>query len=166
MNIQHPQTLSDLLTFGNSTYPALVVPEGGPVVTYHSLRNQIEALGTTQQALGLGRGDRVAMALPNGIEIITAFLSITATAAAAAPLNPAYTAEEFRFYLEDIKAKALIVPPGAGEQARAAMPAGTLLLEVSLSSHGQVRFAIAGSSSSPRAQSDPTSDDVALFLHS
>jgi acyl-CoA synthetase (AMP-forming)/AMP-acid ligase II len=165
MNIQRPQTLSDLLTFGNSTSPALVVPAGGPVVTYHSLRNQIEALATTLQALGLGRGDRVAMALPNGIEIITAFLSITAAAATAAPLNPAYTAEEFRFYLEDIEAKALIVPLGGGEQARAAAPTGTLLIETSLSPPGRVRFEIAGSSASPRVQTDPTPDDVALFLH-
>jgi acyl-CoA synthetase (AMP-forming)/AMP-acid ligase II len=165
MTAQHLQTLRDLLTFGNSTYPALVVPEGGPVVTYHSLRNQIEALATTLQALGLGRGDRVAMALPNGIEIITAFLSITAAAATAAPLNPAYTAEEFRFYLEDIEAKALIVPPGGGEQARAVAPTGTLLIETSLSPPGRVRFEIAGSSASSRVQTDPTPDDVALFLH-
>ena len=165
MTAQHLQTLRDLLAFGNTPHPALVVPEGGPVVTYHSLRNQIEAMAATLQTLGLGRGDRVAMALPNGLEVITAFFGITAAAATAAPLNPAYTAEEFRFYLEDIEAKALIVPPGGGEQARAVAPAGTLLLEVSLSPDGQVRFEVAGSSSLPRVQTDPTSDDVALFLH-
>jgi len=141
------------------------MPEGGSVVTYGSLRGQVEALAATLQTLGLGRGDRVAMALPNGIEIITAFLSITAAAATAAPLNPAYTAEEFRFYLEDIEAKALIVPPSGGEQARAVAPAGTLLIETSLSPPGRVRFEIAGSSASPRVQTDPTPDDVALFLH-
>ncbi len=165
MTAQHLQTLRDLLAFGNTPRPALVVPEGGPVVTYHSLRNQIEAMAATLQTLGLGRGDRVAMALPNGLEVITAFFGITAAAATAAPLNPAYTAEEFRFYLEDIEAKALIVPPDGGEQARAVAPAGTLLLEVSLSPDGQVRFEVAGSSSLPRVQTDPTSDDVALFLH-
>src|SRR5712692_7347376 len=165
MTAQHLQTLRDLLAFGNTPHPALVVPEGGPVVTYHSLRNQIEAMAATLQTLGLGRGDRVAMALPNGLEVITAFFGITAAAATAAPLNPAYTAEEFRFYLADIEAKALIVPPGGGEQARTAAPAGTLLLEVSLSPDGQVRFEVAGSSSLPRVQTDPTSDDVALFLH-
>jgi acyl-CoA synthetase (AMP-forming)/AMP-acid ligase II len=122
-------------------------------------------MAATLQTLGLGRGDRVAMALPNGLEVITAFFGITAAAATAAPLNPAYTAEEFRFYLEDIEAKALIVPPGGGEQARAAAPAGTLLLEVALSPDSPVRFEVAGSSSLPRVQTDPTSDDVALFLH-
>ncbi len=102
MNTQRPQTLFDLLAVGDPSHPALMVPEGGPAVTYRSLRNQVEGLAATLHALGLGRGDRVAMALSNGIEVITAFFGITAAAATAAPLNPAYTAEEFRFYLEDI----------------------------------------------------------------
>src|SRR5262249_2921854 len=97
--------------------------------------------------------------------VITAFLAVTTAAATAAPLNPAYTVEEFRFYLEDIEAKALIVPPGGGEQARAAAPAGTLLIEALLSPAGWVRFDIAGPSSLPRMQTDPTPDDIALFLH-
>ncbi len=165
MNTQQLTTLRDLPTFGESSHPALVLPEGGPAVTYSSLRNQVELLAATLQTLGLGRGDRVAMALPNGIEVITAFLAITAAAATAAPLNPAYTAEEFRFYLEDIEAKALIVPPGGGEQARGAAPAGTLLIETLLSPNGQVRFEVAGASPLPYKQTDPQSDDVALFLH-
>ena len=165
MAIQHLQTLRDLLVIGDSSHPALVMPEGGPVVTYESLRSQVEALAATLQALGLGRGERVAMALPNGIEVITAFLAITAAAATAAPLNPAYTLEEFRFYLEDIEAKALIIPPGGGEQARAAAPTGACLIEASLSPAGWVRFDIVGSSSSRRRQTDPTPDDIALFLH-
>jgi acyl-CoA synthetase (AMP-forming)/AMP-acid ligase II len=165
MATQYLQTLRDLLTIGDSSHPALIMPEGGPVVTYDSLRSQVEALAATLQALGLGRGDRVALALPNGIEVVTVFLAVTAAAATAAPLNPAYTRDEFRFYLEDIEAKALIVLPGGGEQVRAAAPAGTLLIEASLSPAGWVRFDIAGSSASPGAQTDPTPDDIALFLH-
>ena len=165
MDRQHLNTLRDLPVSGDFSHPALIVPEGGLVVTYHSLCNQLESLAMTLHSLGVGRGDRVALALPNGIEVITAFLGITAAAAIAAPLNPAYTADEFRFYLEDIGAKAVILPPGGGEQARAAAPAGTLLIEAALSSDGQVRFEVFGSSPLPRVQTDPTPDDVALFLH-
>lgn len=165
METQVPQTLSHLLATGEVSHPALIVPEGGPVVSYGSLRNQVESLVDTLHTLGLGRGDRVAMVLPNGIEVITAFFGITAAAATAAPLNPAYTTDEFRFYLEDIEAKALIVPPDGGEQARAAAPAGTVLIETSLTPEGQVRYETVGSSSLPRKQTDPTPDDVALFLH-
>lgn len=135
------------------------------MVTYSSLRHQVEDLASTLQTLGLGRGDRVALALSNGIEVITAFFAITTAAATAAPLNPAYTTEEFRFYLEDIEAKALIVPPGGGEQARMAVPTGALIIEAALTTQGEVQFAVIGSPTLPRVQTDPTSDDVALFLH-
>jgi acyl-coenzyme A synthetase/AMP-(fatty) acid ligase len=62
MDTQHRQTLYDLLALGDSSHPALVLPEGGPVVTYNSLRDQVESLAATLQTLGLGRGDRVALA--------------------------------------------------------------------------------------------------------
>ena len=165
MNTQSPSILSDLLAVSHSTHPALIVPDGGSTVTYSSLYNQIEQFAATLHALGIGRGDRVALALPNGVEVITAFLGIATAAATAAPLNPAYTTDEFRFYLEDIEAKVLIVPPGGGEQARAAAPAGTLLIEASLSPDGQVRFEITSPTSLPRKHTAPTPDDVALFLH-
>lgn len=54
-------------------------------------------------ALGLGRGDRVAIVLPNGPEMATAFVAVAA-AASTAPLNPAYRADELDFYLTDIGA--------------------------------------------------------------
>jgi acyl-CoA synthetase (AMP-forming)/AMP-acid ligase II len=165
MNTRTASTLSDLLTASNSAHPALVVPGGGPAVTYGSFRTQVEQFAAALHRLGIGRGDRVALALPNGIEVITAFLGIATAAATAAPLNPAYTTDEFRFYLEDIEAKVLIVPPGGGEQARLAAPAGTLLIEASLAPDGHVRFEVTSTSSLPRKQTNPTSDDVALFLH-
>ena len=60
---------------------------------------------------GIGRGDRVAIVLPNGPEMATAFVTV-ACGATTAPLNPAYRAEEFDFYLTDLRAKALIVADG------------------------------------------------------
>ena len=57
---------------------------------------------------GIGRGDRVAIVLPNGPEMATAFVAVAA-AASTAPLNPAYRADELDFYLTDIGAKAILV---------------------------------------------------------
>ena len=58
----------------------------------------------------------------------TAFLSV-ASAAASAPLNPAYRQDEFEFYLEDLKAKALIVEAGSESPAlRAAEKLGVALI--------------------------------------
>ena len=61
----------------------------------------------------------MAIVLPNGPEMATAFVSI-ACAAATAPLNPAYRQDEFAFYMEDIGAKLLIVERGSPSPAVAA----------------------------------------------
>jgi hypothetical protein len=62
-------------------------------------------------AAGVGRGDRVAIVLPNGPEMAAAFVTV-AQVATTCPLNPAYKEDEFAFYLEDLKAKAIILMEG------------------------------------------------------
>src|SRR6185369_12135067 len=56
----------------------------------------------------IAAGDRVAIVLDNGPEMAAAFLTM-ASAATAAPLNPGYRADEFEFYLTDLRAKLLVV---------------------------------------------------------
>ena len=52
--------------------------------------------------------NRAAIVLPNGPYMATSFLAISSYMSAA-PLNPNYKAEEFEFYLSDLKPKILIV---------------------------------------------------------
>src|SRR5947207_3074013 len=128
----------DLLDNGSSTHTAISAA-GGPPVTYAGLRAQVEALVTELNRLGLGRGDRIAMALPNGLAVIASFLAASSVGTAA-PLNPAYTRDEFKFYLEDTGARALIVPPKDSEEARAAAAAQVLIIETELDAGGRVQF--------------------------
>jgi hypothetical protein len=58
--------------------------------------------------MGLAPDARVAMVLPDGPETAAAFCAI-AGAAACAPLNPAYAARDFEFYLTDLRASAVVV---------------------------------------------------------
>ncbi|KAI8062634.1 hypothetical protein BC940DRAFT_308357 [Gongronella butleri] len=58
-------------------------------------------------------GHAVAIAYPNSLEFVLSFLGAGFMRLTAAPLNPAYTKDEFIFYLEDSKASVLIVPPGS-----------------------------------------------------
>ena len=81
------------------------------------LRLATETQATLNQA-GIGRGDRLAIVLPNGPEMATAFVSIAASCTAA-PLNPAYKAEEFAFYLQDLKPRAIVLMDGDDTPARA-----------------------------------------------
>jgi acyl-CoA synthetase (AMP-forming)/AMP-acid ligase II len=100
-------TIWELLAVGPAEAAAIGAP-GRPDLTYHGLRQQAETTVATLNALGIGRNDRVAIVLPNGPEMASAFAAIGA-GATTAPLNPAYQAPEFDFYLRDLQAKALLV---------------------------------------------------------
>lgn len=154
----------DLLESGSPSHVAVAVSGGGPVVTYDQLRQQVNALAAHLNQFGLGRGDRIAMALPNGLEMIASFLAASTTGTAA-PLNPAYRLDEFKFYLEDTGARALIIPPTGSDEARQAAGDQTLIIEADLDSDGQVRFTSAGVAGPPRARDYPNDDETALVLH-
>src|SRR5712692_6626885 len=116
MTLKSVQTLLDVLHFADS-HTAVIVPELGIVVTYESLRQQVLAMADALASAGIRRGDRVAMALPNGLPAIVSFLAAS-TAGTAAPLNPAYPYEEFLFFLADTDARILLCPPVGAEFAR------------------------------------------------
>jgi acyl-CoA synthetase (AMP-forming)/AMP-acid ligase II len=145
------RTLLDVLDAADGRRTAIVLPETGLSVTYDDLRRRVRAMAGALYAAGVGRGDRVAMALPNGLDAIAAFLA-AAAAGTAAPLNPGYKFEEFRFYLADTRAKMLIVPnEDAAEAHRAAEQAGIPVVTPEISDAG----------SAP----EPGPDDIALVLH-
>jgi acyl-CoA synthetase (AMP-forming)/AMP-acid ligase II/acyl carrier protein len=94
---------------------AILAPGRAPL-TYGRLRRQVRDVVSYLNGLGIGRNDRVAIVLPNGPEMAVAFLSV-ASGATSAPLNPAYRASEFDFYLSDLHAKALVVLAGMDSPA-------------------------------------------------
>ena len=102
------EALNAILEHGDG--PALVVPEDGQVLTHRQLASRVESLAGCLAAAGVKRGDRVALTLPNGPDMVQILLAITALGAAAAPLNPAYTRSEFVFYLTDIEPRVFLMP--------------------------------------------------------
>ncbi len=111
-------TLRDLVESGADSAPALMAP-GAKALSYDGLRQLLAGTLERLNGLGIGRGDRVAIVLPNGPEMAAAFVAIGAVATTA-PLNPAYRQEEFAFYLSDLNAKALVVETGSDSPAVAA----------------------------------------------
>jgi acyl-CoA synthetase (AMP-forming)/AMP-acid ligase II len=105
-----------LLDKGSDEAPAISAPGREPL-SHGGLRGLAAATVESLNRLGIGRGDRVAMVLPNGPEMASAFPTI-ACGATTAPLNPAYRAEEFDFYLSDLGAKALVIEAGMASPAR------------------------------------------------
>jgi acyl-CoA synthetase (AMP-forming)/AMP-acid ligase II len=156
-------TLFGVLEHGKAADPAVVVP-GGPQLTYGQLREQVSLAADRLAQHGLGAGDRIAIVFPNGAESIVLFLA-AATVGTAAPLNQAYKEDEFRFYLEDTEARALIVPPGEAEAARRALPAGAALIEAHIDHHGQLVLESDTPTDPSRSAGASGADDVALVLH-
>src|SRR5262249_38521342 len=125
------------------------------------LRDQVIGVAEQLAAAGVKPGDRVGTALPNGLPVIVAFLAAS-TAGTAAPLNPAYKEDDFRFYLEDTSAKVLILPPDGLDEARRAAGDSVKILTIDMDAQGTVSF----SGSDERTPvTMPTSDSVALVLH-
>ncbi|OLC47804.1 MAG: AMP-dependent synthetase [Chloroflexi bacterium 13_1_40CM_4_65_16] len=156
-------TLNRILERGQGDDLAIDVP-GGTRLTYRELREQVAAVADELSRMGLGRGDRIALVLPNCVEAIVLFVA-AATVGTAAPLNPAYKEDEFRFYLEDVDARALVVPPGQAAAARRAIPSGAILVEASLDEAGSIRLESETPRDESRSAGGPADEDIALVLH-
>ncbi|MDE2613617.1 MAG: AMP-binding protein, partial [Burkholderiales bacterium] len=108
-------TLTELLAAGAADAPALAAP-GREALSHGALRALIAATLARLNALGIGRNHRVAVVLDNGPEMAACFVAC-ASGVTSAPLNPAYRADEFEFYLSDLRAKALVVARGSASPA-------------------------------------------------
>ncbi|MEO8427836.1 MAG: condensation domain-containing protein, partial [Verrucomicrobiota bacterium] len=162
-------TIPELLGRWASEMPeniAIIAPGRSPL-TYSGLMAQIEESVRRLNEMGLGGPDRIAVVLPNGPEMAVAFL-VAGSAATCAPLNPAYRASEFDFYLNDLQAKALIVQAGAESPARTvAHKRGIPIIELSPCAAAEAGlFTLTGNLSLPAKHSGfATPEDVALLLH-
>src|SRR5215831_13282264 len=161
MTLKSVATLLDVLHFADS-HTAVILPELQIRLTYDSLRQQVLAMADALTSAGIARGDRVAIALPNGLPALVGFLAAS-IAGTAAPLNPAYPYEEFLFFLKDTNARLLLCPIAEADDARsAATDLGIPALSVEMNDAGSVLL-----QGSPRRASliEPTPDDIALILH-
>ncbi|HEY5665646.1 MAG TPA: acyl--CoA ligase [Gammaproteobacteria bacterium] len=163
--MSQPETISELLEHGADGAEAIGAP-GRQALDYAGLRSHVASTVARLNDLGVGRNDAVAIVLPNGPEMASAFVAIGA-GATTAPLNPAYRRDEFHFYLSDLEARLLVVEAGSSSpalevaaelgipvatlHADAAAPAGIFTLEGEAGTAAQPGFAAA--------------DDTALVLH-
>src|SRR5688572_23084352 len=154
-------TLLGLIQAIPADQTAVIAPEQNIRITYGGLRQQVQAVAEALAAAGVKRGDRVGIALPNGLPNIVSFLGAS-LAGTAAPLNPAYKEDEFRFYLEDTNARVLVLPPEGIDEARRAAADTVPVLTVEMSETGTVSLS---GVTKGRPVTPPTIDDVALVLH-
>ena len=162
------ETIAELITQGRGDHAAIGAP-GRPALTYDGLQALATRTVASLNRVGIGRGDRVAIVLPNGPEMATAFVAV-ASGATSAPLNPAYRADEFDFYLGDLHAKALLILRGFDSPARAmAAQRHVPIIELVPTEGGAAGdFAIDTGDLAPAAPAQGGTaepEDVALVLH-
>lgn len=173
-------TLHSIFEQGHSgDQTAIIIPRSCPVpctLSYKQLYNVIQEFSTKLRSIvpssQLAPGNSISIAYPNSLEFVVSFLSCGFMKIIASPLNPAYTKEEFLFYLEDAKSTVMIVPPGSIKNNYAAVLAaqeqrGIHVIEVFWNGESIV-MNTAQSQAVANVQPtvfNPQPEDVALLLH-
>ncbi len=77
-------------------------------VTYGELDERARSCAAWFQKLGVAAGDRVALFTPDKFPFLVAHLGALYAGAAPLPLNPRYTREEMRYFLNDSEARVVV----------------------------------------------------------
>ncbi len=114
-----PASLKVLAEFARNTYGErqFVVYEDERV-TYDAWFRAVAALAADLHGRGIGKGDRVAIAMRNLPEWPVAFFAVTCIGAIAVPLNGWWTGQELRYGLTQSGTSALIADPERWDRIR------------------------------------------------
>ncbi len=77
--------------------------------SYASLMKDVKRFSAGLRALGVKKGDRVAIDLPNCPQFLIAFFGALRIGAVVVPCNPLYTPPELRYQLADAGAETIVV---------------------------------------------------------
>ncbi len=156
------EIVQTILSNGADEDRALAAP-GRPDMSFAELRALAASTRRQLAAREIGPGDRVAIVLPNGPEMASAFLAV-ASGLSAAPLNPNYKQAEYEFYLDDLKPKLVLVEPGStNPSVAAAEKLGIPVVELQIADGAPAGVFRLWDEEADAA--DPTPDHEALVLH-
>jgi long-chain acyl-CoA synthetase len=81
----------------------------GGVLTYAQISDLVERFAAALMSLGVKKGDRVAIMLPNSPHFIIAFFAAARIGAIVVNTNPTYTARELKAQLDDSGAETIVL---------------------------------------------------------
>lgn len=99
--------LAKVIEGHNSDRRALV--DGELIVTFGELRDRVSALRAQLSAMGVGRGDPVALAAGNEVHFATASLAVLGLGGIVMPVNPQSPAAELRLRVDMVGPRVLLV---------------------------------------------------------
>ena len=160
------KTINELINAQKSDLKILGAPDR-KWSTFGNLKTLSFYVNSQLRSYGVAVEDRVAIVLPNGPEMASAFLTM-AQSCTTAPLNPNYREEEYLFYLKDLNAKALVISIDYnGPALMAAIQLNILVIRMSVNSqHSAGEFELRCDIKHPvTSEQVPTPTNVALILH-
>ena len=113
-------TIDSLFHATVARHPDAPALSSGPTtLTYARLESAVDAMARRLADLGVGRGDRVGIAVPRGVEMVVGVLATLDLGAAYVPLDPTYPADRLEFMVDDAGISVLLATgAAAGELAR------------------------------------------------
>jgi len=113
-----PKLITSDLTLYRALKKVIAVYPERPALTYHhqtltytELGEKVDALARGLRSLHVGAGDKVAIILPNSLELVYSFFAASALGAVIVPLNPLYREREFHHILADSEVSVAIAEP-------------------------------------------------------
>jgi benzoate-CoA ligase family protein len=153
---------------GRGDKPAILC--GQRAVTYAQLHEAANRVGNALRRLGVRREERVAILLPDSPQWAFAFFGAMKLGAVAVPMNTLLVAKEYRYMLNDSRARVLVVDPSLLQRIEEVR--GELVhLEHVLVAGGEVAGHLsleqAAQAESPLLETADTSkNDMAFWLYS
>ncbi len=104
--------LSDLVVLSAERRPdAVSLVAGSQALSYGALHQAVTAFASGLMALGVQRGERVAVYLEKRVEMVTACFGSAAAGTVFVPLNPLLKAEQVAYILQDCGVRVLVTSP-------------------------------------------------------
>jgi len=104
-------------------HPALIAHGGS--LSYRELQDRVERLASGLRSLGLGKGDKVGIFLPNCPEFVLTYFAVVRIGAVAVPCNILLKHEELRYIYQDAGVSAAVTSPAllpVALQAKESLP--------------------------------------------
>lgn len=162
---QTKNTLNELILSINKDNVFIQSPDEKEI-TYGELLNYIEDTYFKLCSLKIKKEDKIAIVLGNGSFMACTFIAIAANYTSC-PLNPSYTKEEFKFYYDDLKVKAVIMEENKSVDAKeAANELGIKVINLKRENiSNDIALDINNIKNKDKYLPLSTEDDIAMVLH-
>jgi fatty-acyl-CoA synthase len=128
------------------------VVDGGRRSTYEQFGERIDRWSTALQALGVGKGDRVAYISPNTMAHLEGYYAVPQIGAVIVPCNYRLTADDFAYLITHSGAKVVCAHPDqmpAVDRVRDQLPAGTQFVALADPTEGWLDYEVLVASTPP-----------------